>query len=114
MFKVVHYEDVPVEEIEEEGAKGIQVRLLISKSDGAEKFAMRFFEIKPDGYTPYHSHDWEHEVFILSGEGVVLYEGEERKIREGYVVFIPPGEKHCFRNTGKEKLIFLCLIPYKK
>jgi quercetin dioxygenase-like cupin family protein len=113
LFKVVHYRDVPIEEIVEEGAKGIQVRWLISKSDGAENFAMRFFEVEPGGYTPHHSHDWEHEVFILSGEGVVVCEGEEREIREGYVVFVPPGAKHCFKNTGKERLIFLCLIPHK-
>jgi len=114
LFKVVHYRDIPNEKVEEEGAKGAQVRWLISSRDGAENFAMRLFEIEPDGYTPRHAHDWEHEVFVLSGEGIVFCEGQERKISSGYIVFIPPGEEHYFRNTGDEKMTFLCLIPYKK
>ena len=114
LFKAVHYSEVPNEEVEEEGAKKVQVRWLISEKDGAENFAMRCFEIEPDGYTPRHSHNWEHEVFVLSGEGIVFCEGKEWKIGPGYVVFVPPGDEHYFKNTGKEKMIFLCLIPYKK
>jgi len=114
MFKAVHYTDVPNEKVEEEGAKRTWVRWLISSKDGAENFAMRFFEIEPDGYTPRHVHDWEHEVFVLSGEGIVFCEGQEQKISPGYVVFIPSGKEPCFKNTGNEKMTFLCLIPYKK
>jgi len=114
VFKAVHYKEVPKEEVGEKGAKGIQVRWLISRKDGAENFAMRYFEVEPDGYTPRHTHDWEHEVFVLSGEGIVFCRGKEWKISPGYVVFIPPGEEHYFKNTGKEKMVFLCLIPYKK
>jgi len=114
MFKAVHYRDILIEEVEEKGAKGVQVRWLISDKDGAENFAMRCFEIEPGGYTPRHTHDWEHEVFVLSGEGIVFCEGEERKISPGYVVFIPPGDEHYFKNTGEKQLVFLCLIPYKK
>jgi len=114
LFKVVYYRDVPDEEVKEEGAKLTRVRWLVSEKDGAKNFAMRCFEVEPNGYTPRHSHDWEHEVFILSGEGIVFCEGEERKISPGYVVFIPPGKEHYFKNTGNEKMVFLCLIPYRK
>jgi len=114
MFKAVHYTEVPEEKVKEKGAKGTHVRWLISNKDGAENFAMRYFEIEPGGYTPRHTHDWEHEVFILSGEGTVFCEGREWRIGPGYVVFIPPGKEHYFMNTGKEKMVFLCLIPYKR
>jgi len=106
--------EVPEEKVKEEGAKGTRVRWLISDKDGAKNFAMRYFEVEPGGYTPRHMHDWEHEVFILSGEGKVIYEGQEWEIGPGYVVFIPPGKEHCFMNTGREKMVFLCLIPYKR
>jgi quercetin dioxygenase-like cupin family protein len=41
---------------------------------GAPNFVMRLFEIDPDGYSPFHTHAWEHEVFVLEGEGTVLTE----------------------------------------
>jgi len=87
-------------------------RWLITKDMGAENFAMRFFEMEPEGYSPFHSHPWEHEVFILEGEGIVVGGGEERKFRTGDVIFVPPNEKHQFRNTGETTVKFLCLIPY--
>ena len=36
------------------------------------------FEIAPEGYSPLHIHKWEHEVFILEREGVVVTEGEKK------------------------------------
>ena len=67
-FKALHFSEVKAEEIKEKGVDGVQVRWLITKKDGAPNFAMRFFEISPNGHSPLHSHKWEHEVFILEGE----------------------------------------------
>jgi quercetin dioxygenase-like cupin family protein len=113
-FKAVHRREIGGEEVEEGGAKGVQVRWLISKDDGAENFAMRHFEVEPGGNTPYHSHDWEHEVFVLEGKGVVICDGVEKEIGPEYVVFIPSNAQHCLRNTGTGRLRFLCLVPYKR
>ncbi|MGB9727222.1 MAG: cupin domain-containing protein [Nitrososphaeria archaeon] len=98
----------------EEGAMGLKVRWLITKEIGAENFAMRLFEMEPNGFSPLHSHPWEHEVYILEGEGVVFGGGEERKFREGDIIFIPSNEIHQFKNTGDKIVKFLCLIPYKR
>jgi len=114
MFKAIHYSNVRSEEVKEEGSKGITVRRLITRDDGAKNFAMRLFEVEPEGQTPLHSHDWEHEVFILDGKGLVMCGELEVAVTHGYVVFIPPNVKHCFRNLGEEKLSFICLIPHKK
>ncbi|MCD6242522.1 cupin domain-containing protein [Candidatus Bathyarchaeota archaeon] len=113
-FKAVHYTEVKVEEVKEEGFKGVTVRWLVSKEDGAENFAMRCFEIKPGGKTAFHSHDWEHEVFVLNGTGKVRCNNTVKEIKPGYVVFIPANCPHNFENSGEEILRFLCLIPYKK
>ncbi len=94
-----------------EGAKDVEIRWLIAKDDGAEKFAMRMFEIKSGGFTPLHSHPHEHEVFVLEGEGVFVCEGKEHELGEEYVVFVPGGKEHRFKNTGNSVLGFLCLIP---
>jgi quercetin dioxygenase-like cupin family protein len=110
-MEVFHYRDVEAKDAGE-GTSRLSVRWLITKESGAENFAMRFFEMKPGGYSPFHSHSWEHEVFILKGEGIVVSGEGERKFRAGDVIFIPPNEKHQFKNNGEETVKFLCLIPY--
>jgi quercetin dioxygenase-like cupin family protein len=92
----------------------VKVRWLITKEMGAENFAMRLFELGPCANTPLHSHPWEHEVFILEGEGVVFDGEKATPFKADDAVFVPPDERHQFRNTGEKSLRFLCLIPYDK
>lgn len=112
-MKVFDYTEIPAQKAEE-GAENITVRWLISKDIGAENFAMRLFEMGVGGYSPFHQHDWEHEVFILEGEGVLRTEQGDIPFRKGSVVFVLPNERHQFRNTGQSPVKFLCSIPYKR
>ena len=81
-MKFLHYQDVEAIDAEEDASK-LRVRWLITKEVGAENFAMRLFEMEAGGHSPFHSHPWEHEVFILEGKGLAVGEGEERKFRAG-------------------------------
>ncbi|HEY1065286.1 MAG TPA: cupin domain-containing protein [Pirellulales bacterium] len=103
---------VPSAPVEMPGAVGCRVRWLIGRPEGAPNFAMREFEVQPGGYTPKHSHDYEHEVYILDGAGVVLEGDAEHPVGPGSVVYVAPNEVHQFRNTGDAALKFLCLIPH--
>ena len=106
-MKVGHYLDTkPIQEL-----PGVVKREVITANDGAPHFCMRVFEVKPGSSTPYHSHWWEHEVFVLSGQGVVVNEQGETQIAKDSVVFVPPDEQHCFVNNGNEILRFICVIP---
>jgi len=98
-------------EVALEGAHGARMRMLIGPEDGATTFHMRHYEIAPGGYTPHHRHDYEHEVLILKGSGLVRGEQGDRHCRLGDVVWLPPNELHQFRNTGSEPLEFICSIP---
>jgi quercetin dioxygenase-like cupin family protein len=109
-----HYTDVEKEIPQEKGLKDVTVQWLISEKDGAEHFAMRLFELASGGYTPLHQHDWEHEVFILEGTGVVKDKTSEQAFHPGDVFFVPAMEWHQFVNTETQPVKFLCLIPYKK
>jgi quercetin dioxygenase-like cupin family protein len=111
-MKILNYGSVESKDAGE-GTSKVTIRWLIDEKTGAKNFFMRLFEIEAGGYTPLHIHDWEHEVFILEGEGVVCEE-ETKLFRAGDFVFISPNEKHQFRNTGKELVKLLCLIPNKK
>ena len=75
---------------------------------------MRLFEMAPGGYSPLHSHSWEHEVLILSGEGQLLDGRDALSFKTGDFIFVPPNEQHQFKNTIKNALEFLCLIPNEK
>jgi quercetin dioxygenase-like cupin family protein len=113
-MKVFRYDSVQLEEVEAADASKVKVRWLITKELGAENFAMRVFEIEPLGYTPLHSHPWEHEVFILEGKGQTVDKAKTTPFSAGDVVFVPPNEWHQFQNTGEAVLKFICLIPYAK
>jgi len=110
-LKLLHYKDVK-EKPADEGASKLQVRWLITKEMGADNFAMRLFEMEPGGNSPLHQHSHEHEVYILEGEGVVTDGEQGRKFKPGYAIFIPPNERHQFKNTGRKTVKFLCLVPY--
>jgi quercetin dioxygenase-like cupin family protein len=94
-----------------EGSSGCQVRWLVDEKQGAPNFAMRQFEVAPGGFTPRHSHPYEHEVFVLEGDGVVIEGDVEHPLRAGDFVLVTPDEVHQFRNTGESPLKFLCLVP---
>jgi len=113
MMKVFNYKDVAAKDADE-GASKLKVRWLITKEIGAPNFAMRLFEMESGGHSPLHSHPWEHEVFILEGEGTVFGGGEERKFKAGDAVFVQPNEQHQFKNTSTKTLKFLCLVPHKQ
>ena len=90
---------------------GIIKRDVVCADKGAPNFCMRVFDVEPGSSTPFHSHPWEHEVFVLSGEGVVKSDGTETQIARDSVIFVAPNEQHCFLNSGKKPLRFVCVIP---
>ncbi|MFN5853403.1 MAG: cupin domain-containing protein [Pirellulaceae bacterium] len=109
--KVQRSSDVPLQEVQMEGAAKCQVRWLVSKTDGAPNFAMRQFELQPGGHTPRHHHPYEHEIYILEGEGEAWEGDRAHPMKAGDVLLVTPDEVHQFRNTGSTVLKMLCLIP---
>jgi quercetin dioxygenase-like cupin family protein len=110
-MKKMQYKDVPADAVGEEGASDLTIRWVIAEKDGAPNFSMRVFEVEPGGHSPFHSHPWEHEVFILEGKGTLVQADAEVPISKGDVVFVAPGEQHQFKNSSSEKMEFICVIP---
>jgi quercetin dioxygenase-like cupin family protein len=101
-----------IREVDAQPAReGVSMRVVIGPQEGAPFFTMRVFEVQPGHSTPYHSHWWEHEVFVLSGQGVVKAGQDEIPIGHGSTVFVPGREPHQFCNTGGVLLRFICVIP---
>jgi quercetin dioxygenase-like cupin family protein len=94
-----------------EGTQGVSMRIMVGRSDGAPNFSLRQFAVAAGGHTPRHSHDYEHEVVVIGGEGTAEYAGEHHPIRDGDVLLIQPNVTHQFRADRGSELRFLCLVP---
>ena len=112
-MKILKYSEVKPTHFESGEAKGVAGRVVVGKKDGANNFCMRVFEISAGGNTPKHSHDWEHEMFIHSGEGEIYGNGQWNPLKSGNAIFVPDHEEHQIRNRSKELLIVICLVPSK-
>lgn len=110
-MKVNHHSEIELKSVEMEGAANTKVRQLIGQNVEAANFAMRMFEIDPGGHTPRHQHDYEHEIYVLEGEGVVFEGDTQHVLKQGDVVYVHPNDVHQFRNTGSSAMKMLCLIP---
>lgn len=111
MKVITHYSDADSKSFDGDAVKGVTGRVVIGAADDARNFCMRVFTIAPDGYTPRHAHDWEHEILVHSGAGQVFREGDWVDVSAGSVIFIPGNEEHQLRNNSEEDFVFACLIP---
>ena len=110
-MKNVHSEAIDAVHYDSGAAKGVTGRVIIGQADGARNFCMRRFDLAPGGYTPRHTHAWEHEIFFHAGQGEVFSSGEWATVGPGHGVFVPGREEHQIRNAGSDPLTFVCLIP---
>lgn len=88
-------------------------RVLIGPQQGAQEFVMRLFTLSEGGSTPYHTHPWEHEVFVVSGEGTVRSVHGAVDVRAGDFVYVPADDEHQFANAGDDPFEFLCVVPLR-
>jgi quercetin dioxygenase-like cupin family protein len=112
--KVIHYTAVPAEPVGGE-AKGATIRWLIDDThDGAPVYALRMIELEPGGHSPHHVHPYEHENFVVEGNGRVLIDQVSHDLKPGDVVLVPSGVVHQYANAGLTPFRFLCGIPVAK
>ncbi len=109
--KACHYTDVPAQVFGDE-APGVTIRWVIDeKTDGAPNYALRVIEVQPGGHTPKHMHPYEHENYIVEGQGRVLIGDQWHAVGPGSVVFVPADVLHTYENVGDTPFRFLCGIP---
>jgi quercetin dioxygenase-like cupin family protein len=110
-MKIVALEDVPKGTMDFPDVRGVTKQVPIGVADGSPTMSLRVFTLEPGGYTPYHSHPWEHINYILAGSGVLVDEaGEEHPVTAGNYTLVKPDEKHQFRNNSSGELQFICLV----
>ncbi len=112
-MKITHYNEILPVTMNNDLVKDVAGRVLIGQEEGAPNFCMRFFEMGPGGYTPKHTHDWEHEVFVHQGNGEVFVDAKWHPLSPGSAIFVPPNVVHQFKNTSEKIFTFICLVPSK-
>jgi len=108
-MQIRHYDDVPVVPY----AAGIEKRVLLGPKQGAPTFVMRTFDLPPGAASPWHQHDWEHEVYVLAGKGLAISSEGETPVRRGDAILIPSNEMHSLKNNGRRVFRFMCLVPLR-
>jgi mannose-6-phosphate isomerase-like protein (cupin superfamily) len=78
-----------------------QVKVLFAPDKGGvEELTFSHAIIPPKGCTDYHVHDRPELIYVVSGSGICLHEGEETIVREDMALWVEKGEHHQMINTG--------------
>ncbi len=96
------------------GASQATETWLIGKAEGAENFAMRYYELGAGGHSREEDHPYDHGILFIRGSGEVLVGEQVFPVAQGDVVHIDPNARHQIRNTGDETLGWLCVIPARR
>ncbi|MGN0141116.1 MAG: cupin domain-containing protein [Roseburia sp.] len=68
--------------------------------------------LEPGSSIGMHTHDTSSEIiYILSGNGRVLYDDTEETLVPGECHYCPKGHTHSLINSGKEDLLFFAVVP---
>lgn len=77
---------------------------------GSRFFDHRISCYEPGAFVESHVHKVQEQIYhFLSGEGVLITDGEPRVVHANDVAFIPPGVVHELHCTGTDTLVFLVI-----
>src|SRR2546428_13385006 len=68
------------------GATRVLMKQLVGKEDGAEKTALHEIRIQKGGRTSVHSHNWQHQIYVTSGQGTMNVSGRETTLEAGDIL----------------------------
>ncbi len=96
---------------EDEMDGGARIRWLITHKDGAQNYSMRLITVDKGKSTPHHHHDYEHEIYIISGKVKVTLGNNTYTATDNDHIFIPPNIEHGMDAIENTKMI--CVVPIK-
>lgn len=72
-----------------EGMHGIRDQKLDGASIGAD-----FIRMQPGSSFPLHTHDGDHELYVIHGNGLVFIDSMNVRVHEGHLIHIPAEYPH--------------------
>lgn len=103
--------------------KNIEAKHNPAFKGGEKEFVSRMFvnelgkimlgHLEPGASIGLHTHEGNSEIiYLLNGEGTVLYDGKVEKLLPGQVHYCPMGHEHSLRNeTADTPLDFFAVVP---
>jgi quercetin dioxygenase-like cupin family protein len=77
-------------------------------NSGSSRIDFRISRYAPNAYVQEHVHKIQEQIYyVLEGEGVLTLDKERHLMRPHDYVYVPPGVRHSFTNTGLAGLVFL-------
>lgn len=89
----------------------IQKRTVFGPQNFLKDYVMRHFILPPHKVIPKHAHEWEHFMYVLSGDGYMDVNGEHFIMKTGNWVHMPGNAPHECHNVSDEPLEFFCIVP---
>lgn len=99
---LIHEDDVTARKL-----PGRDHKLIIGPDNFGVKNMCFGTAIFPSGSekAPPHTHPSEEEIiYIISGEGKIIIDGDEELLKPEMCIYVPPTLEHQLINTGKEPL----------
>ncbi len=77
---------------------------------GSSRLDFRISRYAPAAYVGEHVHQVQEQVYyVLEGEGILTLDDTKNLMRPHDYVYVPPGVRHSFTNTGTQGLVFLVI-----
>ena len=77
-------------------------------NSGSSRIDFRISRYAPSAYVAEHVHKVQEQVYyVLEGEGLLTLDAQQHLMRPHDYVYVPPGVRHSFTNTGTAGLVFL-------
>ncbi|HEY5637961.1 MAG TPA: cupin domain-containing protein [Burkholderiales bacterium] len=74
---------------------------------GSGRIDFRISRYAPNAYVEEHVHRVQEQIYyVLEGEGMLTVDGTPHLMRAHDYVYLPPGARHAFTNTGLSGLVF--------
>ncbi|UCD62887.1 MAG: cupin domain-containing protein [Candidatus Zixiibacteriota bacterium] len=108
---VISYDDIELADVKMEGADKVLKAIVISEREGWDDYVLRVVRLGAGGFSPEHSHDWEHVNYVISGRGKLHLGDSTYELAERDFAFVPPEQPHQFENPYEEDLEFICIVP---
>ena len=108
---VIKYDQIESVDVKMDGVKDVRKAVVMSEKEGWHDHTLRVFTLGPGGFTPRHSHDWEHFNYVMKGKGRLRIGDTVHDLAEKDFAVVPCNIEHQFENPYDEEFEFICIVP---
>lgn len=109
MKKVKKLWEIPGKTLPEPYKRNVQVVYTPQNDEGIRDFTFLVVNLYPvDGQTDYHTHPVDEMIYIISGWGEAIVDGEKHPLEPGTIIYAPKGTMHQCRNLSDTAMHMAC------